>query len=385
MAGDSFPDLARRKGERTELDRLKGMFLSNLSHELRTPLSGMLGMVDLLLETKLDEEQTEYAAAAKLCAEELFRVLNATLEYSALAAGQLRLDETEFSLREMFDSAIAPYSTRAQMKGLHLAAELDPSLPQTMLGDAARIRQLLQHLIDNAVKFTNRGSVTVALTRGHDHLRIRVRDTGIGIPPDRRARIFECFEQAEMGLARPYAGAGLGLALVRELAALMEGSIELESEPGAGSTFTLRLPWKPGAETRRPGEKNLAPAPTGPRILAVEDNPVGLMVLQHALKGRALIVDTASDGREAVQAAAERPYDLILMDLQMPAMDGLEATMAIHALPGYQSIPILALTANDSDEIRRQCQQHGMQGFITKPVDAAELWQAISRQLERRR
>jgi CheY-like chemotaxis protein len=379
-------DITPPEREKTELERLKGTFLSNLSHELRTPLSGILGMVDLLLETKLDEEQQEYVTAARLCAEDLFHVVNATLEYSALAAGQLQLDETEFSLRAMLDSVVAQYTVRAQAKGLRLAARLDPALPETMLGDATRMEELLLHLVDNAIKFTNQGSVTAALERDRDQLRITVQDTGIGIPADRRPRIFKSFEQGDTGLSRNYAGVGLGLALVSELAALMNGGVELESEPGAGSTFTLRLPLKPGAEIHRPEEEKDRPAEgLGPRVLAVEDNPVGLMVLRHALKGRPVTVDTATDGLMALKAAAEHQYDLILMDLQMPQMDGLQATAAIRELPGYQNIPILALTANYSDEVRLECQRHGMQGFLSKPIEPGELWSAVSIHLQRTR
>jgi CheY-like chemotaxis protein/anti-sigma regulatory factor (Ser/Thr protein kinase) len=379
------PDLTPPELEKTELERLKGTFLSNLSHELRTPLSGILGMVDLLLETKLDDEQQEYAAAARLCAEDLFHVVNATLEYSALVAGQLQLDETEFSLRAMLDSVVAQYTVRAQAKGLRLAAHFDPALPETMLGDATRIEELLLHLVDNAIKFTNHGSVTAALGRERDQLRITVQDTGIGIPADQRDRIFKSFEQGETGLSRNYAGVGLGLALVSELAALMNGGVEMESEPEAGSTFTLRLPLKPGAETHRPEEKERPAAGLGPRVLAVEDNPVGLMVLRHALKGRPVTVDTATDGLMALQAATEHQYDLILMDLQMPKMDGLQATAAIRELPGYRNIPILALTANYSDDVRLECQRHGMQGFLSKPIQASELWSAVSSHLQRTR
>ncbi len=379
------PDLRPLDGEKTELERLKGTFLSNLSHELRTPLSGILGMVDLLLETKLDEEQQEYAAAARLCAEDLFHVVNATLEYSALVAGQLQLDETEFSLRAMLDSVVAQYTVRAQAKGLRLATHLDPALPETMLGDATRIEELLLHLVDNAIKFTSQGSVTAALDRDRDQLRVTVRDTGIGIPADQRARIFKSFEQGDTGLSRNYAGVGLGLALVSQLAALMNGGVELESEPGAGSTFTLRLPLKPGAETHRQEEKDRPSEVRGPRVLAVEDNPVGLMVLRHALKGRPVTVDTATDGLMALKAATEHQYDLILMDLQMPQMDGLQATAAIRELPGYQNIPILALTANYSDDVRLECQRYGMQGFLSKPVEPGELWNAVSSHLQRMR
>jgi CheY-like chemotaxis protein len=365
--------------ERAEIDRLKGTFLANLNHEIRTPLSGIMGMTDLLLETRLDEEQQDYVATVRLCAENLFHLLNATLEYSALTAGHLKLDETEIVLSELVDSALAKEREKAEVKGLKLTATLDAALPQTMIGDATRIQDLLGHLLDNAIKFTHRGSVDLKLTREGQVLRIEVRDTGIGIEPERRARIFESFHQVDSGLSRNYPGLGLGLALVQKLLALMGGEITAESEPERGSTFTVRLPIRLPAPARDKTTRHFAGAPA---ILAVEDNPVGLMVLRHALKGRAVNVDTATDGAEAIQAAAARHYDLILMDLQMPHMDGLEATAAVRLLPGYDKVPILALTANYSDEIRQQCQQHGMQDFLSKPVTPPALWSAVSRWLK---
>jgi len=365
--------------ERAEIDHLKGTFLANLNHEIRTPLSGILGMTDLLLETQLDEEQRDYVSTARLCAENLFHLLNATLQYSALTAGQLQLDETEFSLRQMIDSAVDKEREKAQSKGLSLTVTLQPGLPQTIIGDASRIQEIVSHLLDNAIKFTHRGSVELTLQREGAQLKIIVRDTGIGIPPERRARIFESFHQGETGLSRNYSGLGLGLALVQKLLGLMGGQIDADSEPGKGSTFTVRFPIPAAAAAAdEPRQQPVG----GPSILAVEDNPVGLMVLRHSLKGRAVQVATASDGPEAVQAAAARHYDLILMDLQMPTMDGLEATAAIRKLPGYEHVPILALTANYSDEIRQQCQQHGMQGFLSKPISTAELWSAVSHWLK---
>src|SRR5258706_8700293 len=300
---------------RAELEQLKGTFLSNLNHEIRTPLSGILGMADLLLETKLDEEQQEYVATARLCAENLFHILNSTLEYSALEAGQLKLDETEFILRDLLDSTVAQQREKAEAKGLRMTATLHPSLPETMTGDAARIRDILVHLVDNAVKFTHSGTVALTLNRERDELVAAVRDTGIGIPAERHAHIFESFRQGETGLSRSYAGLGLGLALARKLVTLMEGGIEMESRPNQGSTFTVRIPIKQGAAAVQPYPAD------GPRILAVEDNPVGLMVVRHSLKGRAVRLDTANGGLEAVEAAASQSYDLILMDLQMPKMD----------------------------------------------------------------
>ncbi len=364
--------------ERAEIDRLKGTFLANLNHEVRTPLSGILGMTDLLLETNLDEEQRDYVATTRLCAENLFHLLNATLEYSALTAGHLKLEEAEFVLSEMVESAIGREREKAQMKGLKLTAMLDPALPQTMIGDAARIQDVLGHLLDNAIKFTHHGSVCLALTPEDQSFKIEVRDTGIGIDPERKARIFESFHQVDSGLSRNYPGLGLGLALVQKLLALMGGEIAAESELDKGSTFTVSLPIRMAAATHK-----AVPHPSGvPAVLAVEDNPVGLKVLRHALKDRPVHVDTASDGAEAIRAAAARHYDLILMDLQMPNMDGLEATAAVRRLPGYDNVPILALTANYSDEIRQQCQQNGMQDFLSKPVSTPVLWTAVSRWLK---
>ena len=374
MATDPISDT-----ERAEIDRLKGPFLANLNHEIRTPLSGILGMTDLLLETPLDEEQRDYVATARLCAENLFHLLNATLQYAALSAGNLQLDETEFSLREMVDSTLAKEREKVQAKGLRLTATLDARLPRTLVGDATRIQELVGHLLDNAIKFTHHGSIELTLQRDGECLNIAVRDTGIGIPPDRRVRIFDSFHQEDSGLSRNYPGLGLGLALVHKLLGLMGGEIEAESEPGKGSTFTVRLPIRLPADPLIAAEQHSGDCPA---ILAVEDNPVGLMVLRHSLKGRAVQLNTASDGEEAIRAAAARHYDLILMDLQMPRMDGLEATAAIRKLPGYQHVPILALTADYSDEIRKQCQQHGMQGFLSKPIAAAALWTAVSRSLK---
>jgi len=364
--------------ERAEIDRLKGTFLANLNHEVRTPLSGIMGMTDLLLETPLDEEQRDYVSTVRLCAENLFHLLNATLEYSALTAGHLKLDETEFVLSDMVDSALSMEREKAEAKGLKLTATVDVTLPQTIIGDATRIQDLLGHLLDNAIKFTHRGSVDLKLIREGQILKIEVHDTGIGIAPDRQARIFESFHQVDSGLSRNYPGLGLGLALVQKLLALMGGEIAAVSEPDKGSTFTVRLPIRLPAASR---EKTTRSSAGLPAILAVEDNPVGLRVLRHALKGRAVDVDTATDGAEAVRAAAARHYDLILMDLQMPQMDGLEATAAVRRLPGYDNVPILALTANYSDEIRQQCQQHGMQDFLSKPVTPPALWSAVSRWL----
>jgi CheY-like chemotaxis protein len=368
----------------SELDHLKGLFLASLNHEIRTPLSGIMGMADLLLETKLDDEQREYVNATRLCAESLFEILNATLQYSSLEAGQFHLDESEFSLKEMLDSAVNQHALRAHAKGLRLFSTLEAGLPETMLGDAPRLRELLGHLISNAIKFTHTGTVELRVTLDRpsaegNWIMVEVRDTGIGIPADRLDAIFESFRQVDAGLSRTYPGLGLGLALVRKLAELMDGRVEVESTPEKGSTFTVRLPVRQAAGSLQ------EPVPVGgprPAILAVEDNPVGLTVLRHALARRSVDVDCATSGAEALQAATNRHYDLVLMDLQMPEMDGLETTRKMRKLPGYESVPILALTANSSDEIRARCLHAGMQAFLSKPVEAAELWSLVSKFLK---
>lgn len=380
-----YPQLNQKDHERsagTELDRLKGLFLASLNHEIRTPLSGIMGMADLLLETNLDDEQREYVNAARLCAESLFEILNATLEYSSLESGQLSLDESEFSLRETLESAVAQHAPRAQAKGVRLFSTLEPGLPETVIGDAPRMRQLLGHLLGNAVKFTHHGAIELRVSAereaGANHLVMAVRDTGIGIAPDKLETIFESFRQVETGFARNYPGLGLGLALARKLAAMMKGSISVESVEGQGSVFTLRLPLR-RPETHAEPQIDETQHAAGPVILAVEDNPIGLTILRHALERRHVNVDCVMSGQAALDAARKRHYSIVLMDLQMPEMDGLEATALMRKIPGYENVPILALTANAADDVREMCRKAGMQAFLSKPVEPAELWSAVSK------
>lgn len=380
--------MVSESGPKQDLDQLKGSFLASLNHEIRTPLSGILGMADLLLETRLDDEQREYVQAARLCAESLFEVLNAALEYSSLEAGRFSLEESEFSLKETLDAALDQHLPRAQAKGVRLFSTLEAGLPETMTGDAPRLRELLGHLVGNAIKFTHVGSVELRsfIDRTPDQgnwLVAEVRDTGIGIQADRLEIIFESFRQVESGLSRSYPGLGLGLAVARKLATLMNGRIEVESTLGKGSTFTVRLPVRqPVTDAAAEyGLPNWGESP--PLILAVEDNPINMTVLRHSLERRHVQVDCAMSGREALQAAAKRRYDLVLMDIQMPEMDGLEATALMRMLPGYETVPIVALTANAGDEVRERCRQAGMQAFLSKPVETAELWASVSKFLKK--
>jgi CheY-like chemotaxis protein len=372
-------------GARPELDQIKGVFLASLNHEIRTPLSGIIGMLDLLLETPIDDDQRDYINAARLCTESLSDLLNASLEYAALDAGQVSLEEIEFSVREMLEAAVAQQRTKADVKQLRLRLTLDPGLPETLVGDPSRLRELIGHIINNAVKFTHAGSVEVQVSmRSTPHrselLIAQVRDTGVGIAADKLGCIFESFHSGESGLTRAYPGLGLGLALAHKLATIMGGRILVESQAGVGSTFTLEVALRRPAtpENQRP---RLADA--GPAVLAVEDDPVGITVLRHVLRRRLKNVDCVSSGREALEAVARKHYDLILMDLQMPEIDGLEAASRIRQMNGYSTVPILALTASCSDQVREQCRAIGMQAFLSKPIDANELWSAVSRYLGR--
>jgi len=368
--------------DRPELDQVKGVFLASLNHEIRTPLSGVMGMLDLLLETQIDEDQRDYLNAARLCAESLSELLNASLQYAALEAGQIVVEETEFSVKEMLEAALSPQRAKADIKQLRLRLTLDAGLPETLIGDASRLRELIGHLVNNAIKFTHTGSVDVrvSMRATPDVFVAEVRDTGIGIPPDKLGGIFESFQPGESGLARAYPGLGLGLALAHKLSKVMSGRILVESQLGAGSTFTLEVP------LRRPAAAEARQARVlddGPAVLAVEDDPIGITVLRHVLQRRLKNVTCVASGREALEAVAARHYDLILMDLQMPDINGLEAAAQIRQMKGYSDVPILALTASCSDQVREQCRAIGMKAFLSKPIDANELWSAVSRYLGR--
>lgn len=370
-----------QQGENSDnsFDRAKGAFLASLNHEVRTPLSGIVGMLDLLAETTLDEDQKDYLSAARLCTESLTELLNTSLEYAALEAGQITLDESEFNLRETLETTLSQHQPKALMKRLKIFLTTDSALPDTMIGDGPRVRELLSHLISNAVKFTHAGSVELRVALEGDTLIATVRDTGVGIPPEKLDGIFDSFRQGDGGLSRAYPGLGLGLALTHRLVAVMSGKISVQSAVGRGSTFTVELPYRGAEEPLPPAETMAIAQANGPLILAVEDNPVGLRVLRHVLQRRNFQVVGATSGTEAIEAARAQKVDLILMDLQMPDMNGLEATAEIRKIPGYANVPILALTANYSDQTREECLAHGMLAFLSKPVDAQELWATVSR------
>jgi len=367
-----------------ELRDVQGEFLASLNHEIRTPLSGILGMTDLLLETALTDEQREYAGATRLCAENLLEILNVTLEYSALSAHQVLLEETEFSLTDTLRGVVNEFSAKAQSKGLRLVSMLDASLPETAIGDPLHFRQILSHLVGNAVKFTREGRVEVRASAAETEERklmvtVEVRDTGVGMAPEQLQDIFESFRQLETGLSRSHGGLGLGLAVARKLTELLNGTIHVASELGCGSAFSVQLPlrvpvsWEPHSVVEEPKSRG--------RVLVIDDNRVAQTIATHALRRQSFEVHCAGDGFEAVKTAGKLQFDVILIDLQMPGWDGFETAAHIRELPGYRETPIIAVTANCSDENRARCASCGMQDFLAKPVRTRDLIQIVEKHL----
>ncbi|MBN8733195.1 MAG: response regulator [Acidobacteria bacterium] len=375
--------------QRDELERLKGQFLASLNHEIRTPLSGVLGMTDLLLETELLPDQGEYVRAARECALHLLEVLNSVLAYSALQAGTYRFESSEFAPRELAQSIGEEAGTRAAMKGLAWELTVDDSVPATVIGSARHLREAVWQIVQNGLKFTHEGSVEVRMSCDaaaagafERTLRIEVRDTGIGIPSDQLIQIFDSFSQLENGLARSYSGLGLGLAIADKLARKMGGLIQAESEPGKGSVFTVLAPVKAAAQDTL-ARPHLVPRQHGTsrRILHVDDNAIAQQIVHHVLSREHYEVVTAGGGEEAVEIARDQEFDLVLMDLQMPRQDGLATTAAIRRLAHHAATPIVAVSANSADEHRENCARHGMQGFISKPIDRQILIKTVERTL----
>ena len=378
-------DTLTSAGEATrDFDILKGQFLAGLNHELRTPLSGVIGMTDLLAETKLEGEQIEYVESIRECASQLLEALNALLDYSAISAGHTQAHNVEFALLHLLDTVAADASARAQVKGLRLTKDWDSTLPESIIGDERYLRQILHHLLRNAVKFTAKGEIKISAdieaAGSGGRLRIQIADSGIGIPEDKLRLIFQAFRQLDSGLARAYSGLGLGLALSDKLIRVMGGEISVESQVGLGAAFTIRLPLAiPMAGSKpMPGVSHTRRRPL---ILVVEDSKISQRVIEHVLERADCDVLIADSGESGVRMVATRPVDLVLMDLQMPGMDGFAASTAIRNLPGGHDIPILALTANYSDEHRATCREVGMQGFLSKPIDREEILSALQTHL----
>lgn len=367
--------------------KAKGEFIANVSHEIRTPMHGIMGMSDLLLREPLTGSQREYALTLRQSAQGLLNVINDILDFSKIEAGKLALEHIPYLPAQVLQSVVDLYQPRALEKSLTLDTHLSPELQTAVLGDPHRLRQILLNLLDNAIKFTSRGRIQVrARAMGGEKIRIEVEDEGLGIPADVQAHIFSAFSQADASTTRKFGGTGLGLAICRQLVELMHGQIGVQSPPPdsqQGTLFWLELPLEPA-----PPESEIAPQYSASqqhfsgRVLIAEDNPVNQKVLSYQLAALGLQTDIAATGRQAVDKAMATPWDLILMDWQMPEMDGLEAARVIRSLPGkLAQTPIIALTAQSSKNFREQCLAAGMNDYLTKPYEEAALISVLARWL----
>jgi signal transduction histidine kinase/DNA-binding response OmpR family regulator len=375
----------------------KSEFLANMSHELRTPMNGLLGMLDLVLDGGLSHEHREQLETAQRCAYTLLALLNDILDLSKIEAGKMLLEKIPFNARAVLQDCVQSQSAKAIEKRIDLKFQASAAGVFDILGDPLRMRQILANLLSNAIKFTERGSVLVRLTSSQRSknlldLQIEVTDTGAGIPADKLPAIFEKFTQADGSISRKYGGTGLGLAITRRLVEMQGGEIQVQSQPGKGSTFTVKLTCEaaPPAATVDTSVKGTAAtgaehiAVAGKRLLVVEDNLVNQKVVLAILRKRGYQIEVANHGREALDKLEAAPYDLILMDVQMPVLDGLEASRLIRSNPNWNHIPIIAMTAHAMNGDRERCLNAGMDAYISKPVQAAHLVATIEKHLAAR-
>ncbi len=402
LAGQYFKLLGARRQERELLDgkrtaeiasKAKSDFLANMSHEMRPPLNGILGMADLLRDTELDPQQREFVATMKISAQHMLEVVDDLLDFSKIEAGKIVLERIACSPREVVENVLAIVQPAATAKGITVVAEIAPEVPDAVMSDPTRLKQVVLNLAGNAVKFTERGGVAIRVgVATHDkrrRLRIEVRDSGTGIEPEKLATIFEKFTQADSSTTRRFGGTGLGLAITRDLVTLMDGTVSAESTPGVGSSFRIEMPYE--ATMRPPPLVTSTPRAiqadlTGMRVLLVEDVDVNRRVMTALLRKLGCAIDHAVNGVDAVDAVRTRHFDVVLMDCQMPVMDGYEATARIRGLGGSKAaVSIVALTANALADDRERCLSAGMDDFLTKPIQREQVVSILSRVARARR
>jgi PAS domain S-box-containing protein len=384
-------EVAIARDQAVEASNMKSAFLANVSHEVRTPMNGVIGMTELLLHTGLTEEQREYALQVGRSGEQMLSILNDILDLSKIEGGHLDLDVADFDLHETINETCSIAGGQARAKGLRLGVEFAPDVPCQLRGDGRRIRQIVLNLVSNAVKFTSEGSVEVSVSAvdargGGARVRVEVSDTGIGVEPQKLARMFEPFTQADVSTTRNYGGTGLGLAIVKEIVDMMGGEIGAESQPGCGSTFWFEVElaapsstdtWADVAETAAVMAARWSEPPL---VLIAEDSQVNQIVAARMLERCGCRAHIASNGHDAIDAFKANRYDIVLMDCQMPALDGYQTTAELRRLEagGYRT-PIIAMTAHALEGDRERCLAADMDDYLSKPMRHAELVEKLRR------
>ncbi|WP_051694436.1 hybrid sensor histidine kinase/response regulator [Desulfohalovibrio reitneri] len=395
--------LREAKLQAESASRAKNAFLANMSHEVRTPMNGIIGMANLLLDTEHTQEQREYMLIIKDSAHSLLKVLNDILDLSKIESGEDEPEEEDFDLRALVEKTMQVLSFQAQTKGITLTRKVDGEVPARLRGDCGRLRRALYNIVDNAVKFTESGAVTLRVSlaeppaerEGRERLglRFQVSDTGVGIPRDKQREIFRSFTQAENYLTRRHGGAGLGLAIARRLVRAMGGDIEVNSEPDKGSVFTFTVLLAPAREHPVPSfPKSSCPEgyafprdPASTTVLVADDNMPSRKLAAGLLRKQGFNVLEAENGLQALDTLATNPVDLVLMDIQMPRMDGVAATRAIRAGEAEgvpPTVPVVAMTAHAMKGDRERYLAMGLSGYLTKPLDAGRLMRAVARHLD---
>lgn len=385
---DLIRHLAQARAQAESASRAKGDFLAHMSHEIRTPINAVVGMAHLALKTSLTGKQRDYVEKIRSAGRHLLNLVNDILDFAKIEAGKLKLDSVSFSLNELIERIHTMVALKAEEKGLFLRIDIDPEIPRNLSGDSIRISQILLNYVNNAIKFTDQGSVSLRarlLAREETRCRIRfeVEDTGPGLSAEQMGRLFRSFEQAETATSRQFGGSGLGLVISKELAELMGGEVGVESVLGQGSLFwasvNVAIGDAVGLNAQTVTEFEVPPACLGGfRVLLAEDNLLNQQIAQELLEDLGLDVRVANNGREAVDWLHAEAFDCVLMDVRMPEMDGIEATLGIRSEVRFKALPIIAMTANARSEDREECIRAGMNDFLSKPVDPTQFFRVLS-------